>query len=43
MNKTYLAEIEAPHLNPQTLEHVRHVLERELSRNGVVVRIIGIK
>jgi len=38
---TYLAHITAPHLSPQKLEHVRYVLERELSRNGVEVKIIS--
>jgi hypothetical protein len=37
---TYLAHITAHHLSPDKLEHVRYVLERELSRNGVEVRII---
>jgi hypothetical protein len=39
---TYLAHITAPHLNPQNLEYIRAVLERELSRNGVIVKIVDI-
>jgi hypothetical protein len=39
---TYLAHITAPHLSPQKLEHVKAVLERELSRNGVTVKIVDV-
>jgi len=38
---TLTAEIQAPQLSPQDYEHLKFVLERELSRNGTVVKITG--
>jgi len=38
---TLTAEIQAPQLSPQDYEHLKIVLEKELSRNGTVVKITG--
>lgn len=40
---TLLAEITAPQLLPQEYSHLKYILERDLSRNGVEVKIYGKK